>query len=128
MNSEVKSSLYSARGCYFVCYTLGFIAIYMYDNDLRKAIIRHDVWDVLYVIRYIALLVVSTVFFMITGSNCGFLSDYPQADIVQGRDYQTGYFVNGKHVTDRQSIKAVHDDKQSMETEIFERADTENQM
>jgi len=69
----------------------------------------------------------STVFFMIAGSNCGFLSDYPEADIVQGIDYQTGYFVNGKHVHDRQSINSVmeHHKLESEDNETFEKSNTE---
>ena len=51
------------------------------------------------------LIVGSTVMFLIAGSNCGFLIDYPNADIIQGSDYQTGYFVNGRHVNKQEEIK-----------------------
>ena len=50
------------------------------------------------------MMLASTIMFMLAGSNWGFLNEYPKADIVQGVSYQTGYFVNGKHVDKKEGV------------------------
>ena len=50
------------------------------------------------------------------------MRDYPEADIVQGKDYQTGYFVNGKHVKNRDSIDTAIQEKKNDDENLFKLA------
>ena len=57
--------------------------------------------------------------------DCGYIKDHPEADIVQGQDYQTGYFVNGKKVQNRDSIiQEVNQQKEDQENVFTLASDT----
>jgi len=47
------------------------------------------------------------------------LEDYPESDIIQGKDYQTGYFVDGKHVLNRDSIEVALKEVKEEKEQIF---------
>lgn len=118
---DVRISLYSARGFYFVVYAISFIALGMYDNKLKEAILNPGFTNIVYVALNFGLMISATILWVLAGTNPGLVKDYPVEDVIQGQDYQTGYFVNGKHVKDRQSINAVMQDQLSNETDgIFQ--------
>lgn len=83
--------------------------------------------DITYLAYYFSLWLGSTILFFTTGNNPGYLRDYPEADIIQGKEYQTGYFVNGKHVQDKDSITPAVEEQKADTVDIFEMAQDVNE-